>query len=92
MPFDQALCLPIVIRHRIGARDETERERGGEREGGEEEHLERGHAEAGRLDRRRSRASFLTPAFTSSTQRLPIVTDRFQKAMIAPFIASGAWL
>ena len=37
-------------------------------------------------------AEFCTPAFATKTQRLPIVTDKFQKAMIAPFIESGAWL
>ena len=31
-----------------------------------------------------------TPAFTSSTHRLPTVTVRLQNAMIAPFIAGGA--
>ncbi len=37
-------------------------------------------------------AEFCTLAFPTSTQRLPIVTDKFQNAMIAPFIDSGAWL
>jgi hypothetical protein len=36
-------------------------------------------------------AEFCTPAFATST-KLPIVTDKFQKDMIAPFIKSGAWL
>ena len=30
--------------------------------------------------------------FVSSTQRLPMVTERFQKLVITPFIARGAWL
>ena len=36
--------------------------------------------------------AFCTPAFATSTHRLPIVTDKFQKDIIAPFIESGAWL
>ena len=37
-------------------------------------------------------ASLRTAALVSSTQRLPKVTDRYQKAMITPFIAPVAWL
>ena len=36
--------------------------------------------------------SLRTPALTSRTHRLPIVTARYQKLMIAPFIDGGAWL
>ena len=37
-------------------------------------------------------AEFCTPAFATSTQRLPIVTDKFHNALVASFIDSGAWL
>jgi len=36
-------------------------------------------------------AEFCTPAFATSTQRLPLLTDKFQSALIAPFIDGGAW-
>ena len=67
-----------MIDHRISAGDETEGERGRKGEHGEEEHLERRHPEAGRGDEFVT-AEFCTPAFATSTQRLPIVTDKFQK-------------
>ena len=79
-----------MINDGIAPRIQPERERRGEREGGEEEHLERDHAEAGRRDVRDH--ALRTPALTSSTHRLPTVTDRFQKLMITPFIDGGAWL
>src|SRR5688572_20559232 len=37
-------------------------------------------------------ASLRTVALTSNTQRLPVVTDRYQNAMITPFMDCGAWL
>src|SRR5688572_24353925 len=37
-------------------------------------------------------ASLRTLALTTSTQRLPVVTDRYQNAMITPFMDGGAWL
>ena len=36
--------------------------------------------------------TFFTAAFTTSTHRLPTVTERFQNDISAPFIAGGAWL
>ena len=36
--------------------------------------------------------AFLTPAFTTSTHRLPIVTASSQKLISVPFIDCGAWL
>ncbi len=36
--------------------------------------------------------SFLTPALTISTHRLPMVTARYHKLMMVPFMDAGAWL
>ena len=80
-----------MIRDRVGAGDEAENEGGGKRKHGKEEHLKRGHAEAACFDEVDDGVIF-HPGFTTSTQRFPIVTERFQKAMIALFIACGAWL
>ncbi len=37
-------------------------------------------------------AGLLTEALTSSTHRLPTVTERLKKLIRVPFIAAGAWL
>ena len=42
--------LSVVVGHRVGAGDEAEDERGGEREDGEEKHLKCRHAEAARFN------------------------------------------
>jgi hypothetical protein len=71
--------------------DEAERERGGKGKSSEEEHLNAVNPNP--VDAMNFvTAEFYTPPFATSTERLPIVTDKFQNAMIAPLIDSGAWL
>ena len=88
---DLVYLFTIMIDDGISAGDGTEGERGSEGECGEEEHLKCSHPKASRPDEPRNWA-LCTPAFATNTQRFPIVTDKFQNDMIAPFIESGAWL
>ena len=68
----------IMVCQRIGASDQAEGERGGEGEDGEEEHLKAVKPKP--LDLMKLiTVGLVTPAFTTNTQRLPIVTDRFRR-------------